>query len=495
MELKSKEQENQTPTAAEIAKNGTVCASSDWDEARLAYPIYAALGKQLRMGSLPFENSFSVPDNPSPEVRARLLQWLDEVDANAKAYQIRQLPLAIFNHSEPALRALSQRHLRKAVKTDVDRDKIDFLLVQYFALCAPESMYHQDITPEDAKSVLKPVIPNAEARTPQWCEALDTIIDHLKNADSLRALLQTGYLKESRGLKESAGEKFYQPESLLTFTRFNFLMRRNFIRLLHCDQKAVARAIDQLEQAEVRTVDCSRAGLSASESTAQVRQFVQGWRPQSHLDYSEGAVVRSFEQLFALRADLEEAVRATKGSAGAQNQSSPAAASGADAHPAAEMKPSAANAQVPAANKPPASVATVGSWDKQQCAKAIGDQLQGAHANAARPMSTVTLQGTKLLLSSWELGAFHAGASAGSDSIRDAVVARAMLAMAIDDFKKSNAVAPLKVAVEVARADVPNFQKVIENMKNERNIEPAVNLNISVKRLSAFLSEAEKLIA
>lgn len=494
MELKSKEQESQTLTASGTAKSSTVCASSDWDEARLAYPIYAALGKQLRMGSLPFENSFSAPDNPSPEVRTRLLQWLDEVDANAKAYQIRQLPLAIFNHSEPALRALIQRHLRKAVKTDVDRDKIDFLLVQYFALCAPESMYHQDITPEDAKSVLQPVIPNAEARTPQWCEALDTIIDHLKNADSLRALLQTGYLKESRGLKESAGEKFYQPESLLTFTRFNFLMRRNFIRLLHCDQKAVARAIDQLEQAEVRTVDCSRAGLSANESTAQVRQFVQGWRPQSHLDYSEGAVVRSFEQLFALRADLEEAVRATQ--AGAQKQSSPATSPGADAAHAGDAKPSAANAQAPSgAHIAPAGAASAASWNKDQCAKAIGDQLQGAHANAARPMSTVTLQGTKLLLSSWELGAFHAGAGAGSDSIRDAVVARAMLAMAIDDFKKSNAVAPLKAAVEVARADVPHFQKVIENMKNERNIEPAVNLNISVKRLSAFLSEAEKLIA
>jgi hypothetical protein len=448
------------------------------------------------MGSLPFENSFSVPDNPTPEVRARLLQWLDEVDANAKAYQIRQLPLAIFNHSEPSLRALIQRHLRKSVKSDVDRDKIDFLLVQYFALCVPESMYHQDITPEDAKSVLQPVLPNAEARTPQWCEALDTIIEHLKNADSLRGVLQTGYLKESRSLKEGAGEKFYQAESLLTFARFNFLMRRNFIRLLHCDQKAVARALDQLEQAEVRTVDCTRAGLSGSEPIAQVRQFVQGWRPQSHLDYSEGAVVRSFDQLLALRADLEEAVRTAKASAPKQTPTPSVSAAG--AQHVSEVKPPAATTQThtPSASQAAhARAASAGSWDKQQCAKVIGDQLQGSHANAARPMSTVTLQGTKLLLSSWELGAFHNAAAAGSGGIRDAVVARAMLAMAIDEFKKSNAVALLKTAVEVARTDVPHFQKVIENMKNERNIEPAVNLNISVKRLAAFLSEAEKLIA
>ena len=82
-----------------------------------------------------------------------------------------------------------------------------------------------------------------------------------------------------------------------------------------------------------------------------------------------------------------------------------------------------------------------------------------------------------------------------AELVRKAVVARAALAVAIDEFKKSSAPAPLKAAIEMAHADVTHFQKVIENAKNERNIEAAVNLNISVKRLSAFLSEAEKLVA
>jgi len=494
MELKAKLGEERALTAIDNSAAGTVCASPEWEEARLAYPIYAALAKQLRMGSLPFENSFAVPGDPSPEVRAQLLQWLDEVDSSAKAFQIRQLPLAIFNHSEASLRALIQRHLRKSAKSDADRDKIDFLLVQYFALCAPESMYHQDITFDDAKKVLQPVLPQAGTRAPQWCEGLDTIIDLLKNSDSLRDLLQTGYLKEARGLKEESGEKFYQSEALLTFTRFNFLMRRNFIRLLHCDQRAVARALDQLEQAEVRAVDCSRAGLSKSESTAKVRQFAQGWRPQSHLDYSEGAVVRSFEQLLALRADLEEALRTAASPGSRENSQTPAAASLSPA-PNKETKPAAvAPVQTSTPVVTPAA-ATGGAWGKEECAKAIADQLKAAPATASRPMSTVTLRGSKLLLSSWELTAFHSGAAGDAESVRKAVVARAMLAIAIDDFKKSNVAAVLKAAVETARNEVPQFLKMVESAKNDRNIEAAVNLNISVKRLSAFLSEAEKLVA
>jgi hypothetical protein len=37
------------------------------------------------------------------------------------------------------------RHLRKPSKSTTDRDKIDFLMVQYFALCAPPKIYHKQI--------------------------------------------------------------------------------------------------------------------------------------------------------------------------------------------------------------------------------------------------------------------------------------------------------------------------------------------------------------
>ena len=238
-----------------------------------------------------------------------------------------------------------------------------------------------------------------------------------------------------------------------------------------------------LEKAGVQTVNCTRSGLSAAEPVAQIRLFSQSWRPQSHLDYGEGVVIRSFEQLLALRGDLEDALG--KGSSQPQSGSS-AGAPVSGGQPAS--KPSAASSvQTSSANQ--------AGLDRQQCEKEIADQLRSSPATASRPMSTVSLKGSKLLLSSWELTAYHSGAEGEPANVRKVVAARAVLAVAIDEFKKSNVAAPLKAAIETARAEVSEFQKVIENAKNERNIEAAVNLNISVKRLSAFLSEAEKLIA
>ena len=85
-------------------------------------------------------------------------------------------------------------------------------------------------------------------------------------------------------------------------------MRRAFIRLLHADQEAVLKALGELDRAGVRTVDCRRAGFSAAEPTTSLRQFAENWRPLYHKDYSESAVGRTFEQLLALRADLEDGV-------------------------------------------------------------------------------------------------------------------------------------------------------------------------------------------
>ncbi|MGB9403682.1 MAG: hypothetical protein WCA98_09080 [Candidatus Acidiferrales bacterium] len=279
-----------------------------WAEARRAYPIYAALAKQFDIVSAPYPDGELPPDRPTREILERDFQWLDNMDAQVKAFQIRQLPPATLNAKEENLRAFIQRHLQKADKSDADRDKIDFLLVQYFALCAPESKYHEEISLEDVATVVKPVLVEADATPLEWCAPLETILDSVRECRSLRDLLESGLLEQGRLLKETSGSMFYDPAALVTFARFNFLMRRAFIQLLHVDQVAVIKAIEELDRAGVRTVDCRRVGFSAAEPTSQLRLFAENWRPLYHKDYSENAVSRSFEQLLALRADLEEAV-------------------------------------------------------------------------------------------------------------------------------------------------------------------------------------------
>ncbi len=108
------------------------------------------------------------------------------MDQQVLVHQLRHLlQMTTLNASEAGLCALIQRHLRKPSKTNMDRDKIDFLLVQYFALCAPAKIYHKQIELEDVAQVMKPVLGEVSTAPLAWCEPLEKMIVSLRGFRSL----------------------------------------------------------------------------------------------------------------------------------------------------------------------------------------------------------------------------------------------------------------------------------------------------------------------
>src|SRR5260370_27828586 len=107
--------------------------------------------------------------------------------------------------------------LKKKQKTNLARDKLDFLLVQYFALEAPPKIYHAQIELQDVARVLKPIFGDVDPAPLAWCRPLEAMIDNLKTFRSLRQLLTTNFINEGRKMKESAGGMSYDPASLLAF--------------------------------------------------------------------------------------------------------------------------------------------------------------------------------------------------------------------------------------------------------------------------------------
>jgi hypothetical protein len=496
--------------------------TAKWTEVRLAYPLYAALANQFQLEPLPHAPGELPPEKPTREVFDRDLAWLDSVDEKARAYQIRQLPAETLNASEETLRAFIQRQLKKSGKTNADRDKIDLLLVQYFALCAPEELYRNEIQLDHVAEVLQPVLIEADATPLDWCQPLEQILEKLSHCQSLRDILELGLVEQGRLLKESAGCMFYDPAALVAFCRFNFVLRRAFIRLLHVDLNAVRQAVDALEVKGVKTVDCRRAGLSAAETAPQLRFFCENWRQPFQKDYTESSVTRAFEQLLALRADLEEALnRGRTGSSASIGRSSGSgpvskgsAVSDAGLESLSFMAPSASSAvlqpQTPQksglaepAEEPfvPESPATLSrptaaptaAAEAEKCLETIWEQLIAAPPSRGRSMSTVTLQDTKVLLSSWEVAAFVTEGGQEAEDLRRAVVARALLAVATDRRKRSGDERALASALTLARNEVSYFQGRVEQAKRSKNTEAAVNLGISAKRLLSFIDEAEKL--
>ncbi|MGB2889277.1 MAG: hypothetical protein WBC04_16410 [Candidatus Acidiferrales bacterium] len=523
-------EETMAPVTPPAAGTGPAELAARWAEARHAYPIYAALATQYALGRLPHPEGEMPPPRPTRQVFDRDLRWLDELDDKIKAFQLRQLLPDALNTSEESLRAFINRQLKKPAKGAADRDKIDFLLVQYFALCAPDRLYHDEIHLEDVATILKPVLSAADPTPLDWCHPLEQILESVQKCRSLRDLLESGLLEQGRLLKETAGALFYDPAALVAFCRFNFLLRRNFILLLHADQKAVVDAVSRLESQGVKVVDCRRAGFSAAEPLTRVRQFSESWRQPYKKDYTENSVSRAFEQLLALRADLEEAL-APKPLAGQAKTSGPAAESEVAAEqpapsngdlaaspseeqalgvplahqpPSAEATPEAgsdpakpaspsAEGKVPPKPKTNAVMAPTTQVEMENCLESIWEQLIDAPPSRGRSMSTVVLKNTKVLLSSWEVAAFVTEGGQDSDDLRRAVVARALLAMAIDARKHSGDSTGIESALALARSEVSYFQGRVEQSKRAKNTEAAVNLSISTKRLLSIIEEAEAL--
>ena len=101
-----------------------------WEELRSVFPIYLALAKHLDI-AIPFpQEKRNLPEKPTLEFFKQVQNWVDSLDSRVLVHQLRHLlQQTTLNASEEGLRALIQRHLRKPAKTNIDRDKIDFLLV------------------------------------------------------------------------------------------------------------------------------------------------------------------------------------------------------------------------------------------------------------------------------------------------------------------------------------------------------------------------------
>ena len=472
---------------------------AQWTEARSVFPIYLALAKQLEF-EIPFPQAKrTLPEKPELELFNQVQEWLDSMDLRVLVHQLRHLlQMTTLNASETGLRALISRHLRKPKKSNVDRDKIDFLLVQYFALCAPAKIYHKQIEPADVAQVMQPVLGDVDASPLAWCAPLEQMIEALRGFRSLREILKTNFIEQGRKVKETAGGMFYDPAALVAFIRFNFLLRRTLIELMHADLITIRAGLTQLESSGVRIIDCHHFGLSATESVSKMRAAADEWKQPFQKEYTERSVSQAFEKLLGLRTDVEQALEKAFGkqpenaapvTPAGTSRSLPAKKSEAEpVAPSAKGKPSARPAPQSEAKADPLVV-----LDFETCMEQIWEQLIATPPSRGRSMTTVKIGGARILLSSWEVTAFVSEDGPSAEDLRRAVVARVLVTAAVESAKETGNATSLDKAMSVARVEVTRLQERVDVAKQAKDTEAAVNLGISTKRLLSALDEAEKL--
>src|SRR5579859_1011667 len=127
-----------------------------WRVARRLYSVYIELDRTFELDMPPCRELEDAVDRPETDARERVRQWFDQVDARVQVWQLRQLLQSTNLQNEENLRYLIARHLEKKNKNESDKDKIDFLLVQYFAHCSPHGLNETSL--EEVARVLEPAL-------------------------------------------------------------------------------------------------------------------------------------------------------------------------------------------------------------------------------------------------------------------------------------------------------------------------------------------------
>ena len=514
--------------------------TAQWRAARRLYPLYAALTAYFHLGSPPYKNLEDIDERSEPEAIKRAGDWLTEMDQRIQVHQLRQfLQTSGLGTSEVALHALLDRHLGKERKTESDRDKIDFLLVQYFAICAPPSFHEGQVELDEVAEVLEPVLGECATHTPDWLKPLEKMTSTMQELKSLDELRKHRVIERGRQLKFSSGEMYFGSTALLAFTRFNYLVRRTFFRLLNTELQTIKEGLRELEARGTRFLDCTSVQLSAQEPIANLQQLCQNFKKPLICDYSAD---RSFERLLGLRSLIENALapraippkEAPKLDDGdlqgrlqeisrqlaelrglvvqvlAHSEEKESVPPSTPASPKAATSPDPEETQpVPTAaaslpSGPPATPApgsttkstksahphAISSMGVTDCVEWIKEQLLPATRKKGVPTGGMAVGST--LLTAGEVSAFLDRPDSLAALVQRAIAVRVLLIDALDVSRRTGQAANLSSLLSLARDASAELQEASAQSQKAKNITDVETLKVATRQLLTVIAYAEK---
>lgn len=311
--------------------------AAQWISARRLYPIYFELAREFAIDIQPCADLEAGVEAPGKEAVEQAKRWLEQMDVQIQVHQLRQFLQTNSLVTQESLLQLVLHFLTKSAKSENVRDKLDFLLVQYFSQIAPTGVDDAEVDLSYVAQAMEPVLGSVELKPPVWLNALDRVLDSARKCRSLDELLHGGILEQGRKAKGQAGELFYLPVALVAFTRFGYLMRRVFFRLMLGDLNIILDGLTELEDKGVQTIDCRRAQFSAQEPILRLRMICQSWKVMFQAEYSSGSPLR---MLVDLKASVEHALgRGKSAEADGKGKPSPNMRPMAGAKPATALKP------------------------------------------------------------------------------------------------------------------------------------------------------------
>src|SRR5260370_28663989 len=150
--------------------------ATQWNNARRLYPVYFELAREFAIDVQASADLEAGVETPGKDAVEQAKHWLDEMDQRVQVHQLRQFLQTSALVTPESLLNLLQHFLAKTPKTDGIRDKIDFLMVQYFSQMAPSGLDDAEVDLSYVAQALEPVLNQVELKTPVWLNALDRVL-------------------------------------------------------------------------------------------------------------------------------------------------------------------------------------------------------------------------------------------------------------------------------------------------------------------------------
>src|SRR5215469_15016357 len=277
-----------------------------WAHLRRLYPIYTALAREFSMENEPCPALEEEVQIPAAEAIAEAERWFSAMDPKIQIQHLRQFVQTSQPINAGVLQDLLVHNFDKKQRTERDRDKVDFLLVQIFSEHAPENSEDAAVSLKAVGKVLEPVLGTVEFKPAGLLRELDDLFEESRQHKTLKSLFTARVIERGRQIKDSCGDAFYEPLTLAAFTRFGFLMRRTFFGLMHQDLNVILDGLRELESRGVSALDCRKAQFSAEESINRLRLICQSWKVMFQAEYSAGQPLCI---LVDLRTAVEQALK------------------------------------------------------------------------------------------------------------------------------------------------------------------------------------------
>ena len=191
-------------------------------------------------------------------------EWLGAIDSVVTPSQLRQfIQKSKIANRKDSLEWLIKRYVKRAGVSQPDLDKLDFLLVQYLSTCHGDKAEANDFPLDKVAALLEPLVGPLAKPLPPWSVKLNELADEMKAYEHLQDMTKHELVDRGRKLKSSIRRQPNDPTILITFARFNYLVRATFVLLWQADVWWIEEGLKFLETRGEYFLDCAAVGFLA----------------------------------------------------------------------------------------------------------------------------------------------------------------------------------------------------------------------------------------